>query len=506
MRRLVGGLTLLAAALVGVPNAAASPDPAVVRTEAGAVRGSVTDELRTFQGIPYATVEQRWAASRPVRPWAGTRAATDFGPGCWQPTDIPIAAREQGEDCLNLNVTTPREPRGLPVVVYLHGGSFTYGTGANYRPDTMVTRGDVVAVTLNYRLGAFGFLAHPALDDANLGIADQQAALRWVRDNIAAFGGNPRNVTIMGQSGGGYSVCAHLAAPTSAGLFQRAIVQSAACAGTDGARDRAEAEQDGLAFAASVGCGDQRTALRCLRGKTPAELLAAAGTGHEGYRPVTGGTLLPVAPARAFETGRFNRVPVLYGGNHDEETGRLAGLELVPGATPIDAAAYPGKVAERFGADADAVLAEYPLSAYGSPSEALAAALTDRDWALPTDATRRLLARHVPTYAYEFAERDTPWFPGFPAASFPVGASHMLELPYLFTVGYLTPATQPELRHTMIDYWTRFARTGNPNARGLAAWPEFHSGQYVQSLSAESVRRTDFRADHHLGFWQRLAG
>jgi len=502
-------LALLAAAVVGIPltaYGAAPPDPAVVRTETGVVRGAVTDDLRTFRGIPYAVVSRRWAAPRPAPAWGGTRAATAFGPGCWQPTDLPIAAHDQADDCLNVNVTTPPRPRGLPVVVYFHGGSFTYGTGANYRPDTMVTRGNVVAVTLNYRLGAFGFLAHPALGDANLGIADQQAALRWVRDNIAAFGGNPRNVTIMGQSAGGYSVCAHLASPASAGLFQRAIVQSAPCAGADAARDRADAEQQGLAFAAGLGCGDQRTALRCLRGKTPAELLAAAGTGHDGYRPVTGGTLLPVAPARAFETGRFNQVPVLYGGNHDEETGQLAGLELVPGAKPIDAAAYPGEVAEWFGGDAAAVLAEYPLTAYGSPSQALAAALTDDGWALPTDATRRLLARHVPVFAYEFAERDTPWFPGAPAPSFPVGASHLLELPYLFTVGYLTPAAQPELRHTMIDYWTRFAHAGKPDTRGLPGWPTFHSGQYVQSLSAAAVRRTDFRVDHHLAFWHRLAG
>jgi len=450
-----------------------------------------TEGVRTYTGIRYAHAD-RWGPPKPV-PLA---PATGDMPACPQPTDIPIAPAHQSEDCLRLNVTTPAaRGRDRPVIVYIHGGSFNYGSGVNYQPDALVTRGNVVAVTINYRLGPFGFLAHPDLgaDAGNLGLADQQAALRWVRDNIATFGGNPHNVTIMGQSAGGYSVCAHLASPASAGLFHRAIVQSAGCTG--GFRERDEAEQQARDLATTLGCPD----VACLRGKTAAELVAASGGGHDTYRPVIGGRLLPVSPAEAFESGRFNRVPVLYGGNHDEETGQLAGRELA-GLPPLTADAYPAAVAESFGANAEAVLARYPLTGYDSPSEALAAALTDHNWALPTDEARRLLARHVPVYAYEFAERNTPWFPGAPQASFPAGASHMLELPYLFDVRYLTPAPQQDLRDTMIDRWTTFARTAD------AGWPCFRDGRYVQSLASgpNGVHRTDYRTDHKLDFWRGL--
>lgn len=445
--------------------------------------------MTTYTGIRYAHAD-RWGSPRPAAP----APPTGVMPACPQPTDIPIAPPDQDEDCLRLTVTTPAEEgRDRPVIVYLHGGSFTYGSGAAYVPDELVRRGDVVAVTINYRLGPFGFLAHPDLgpDAGNLGLADQQAALRWVRDNITRFGGDPGNVTIMGQSAGGYSVCAHLAAPASAGLFHRAIVQSAGCTG--GFRTRAEAARQARDLVAALGCADAA----CLRDRTAPELVAASGTGHDTYRPVVGDRLLPVSPAEAFRTGRFNKVPVLFGGNHDEETGQLAGRELA-GLPPLTADAYPAAVAENFGAHADAVLARYPLAEFGSPSEALAAALTDRNWALPIEEARRLLASHVPVYAYEFAEKDTPWFPGAPRPSFPVGASHMLELPYLFSVRYLTPAPQEKLSAFMIDHWTHFARTGDPG------WPAYR-GRYVLSLTSAGDQPADYDADHKLDFWRGLA-
>jgi para-nitrobenzyl esterase len=472
---------LLLTAVAGLLTLGAGVDPA--SRDAG---------VHTFTGIRYAKAD-RWAPPKPVP----SAPATGVMPACPQPTDIPIAPAGQDEDCLRLNVTTPATPgRNRPVVVYIHGGSFNYGSGSNYTPNALVTRGDVVAVTINYRLGPFGFLAHPDLgpDAGNLGLADQQTALRWVRDNIRTFGGNPHNVTIMGQSAGGYSVCAHLASPASAGLFHRAIIQSAGCT-DDGFRDQGEAERQARDLTEALGC----TNVACLRKKTPADLIAASGAGHDTYRPVIGGRLLPLSPAEAFATGRFNRVPVLYGGNHDEETGQLAGRELA-GQPPLTADGYPAALKESFGADADAVLARYPVTAFNFPSEALAAALTDRDWSLPTNDTRRLLACHVPVYAYEFAERNTPWFPNFPQASFPAGASHMLELPYLFDVRYLTPAPQENLRNTMIDRWTHFARTGT------ATWPTFRGGQYVLSLAAgpTGIHRTDYEADHNLPFWREL--
>lgn len=455
-------------------------------TDAAADKAKVT----TYQGIHYAHAD-RWGPPKPVGRWRGE---TSTPRACPQPTDIPIAPADQAEDCLTLNVTTAHR-KNRPVIVYIHGGSFNYGAGANYRPDDLVRQGDVVAVTINYRLGVLGWLAHPEFgpDAGNLGLADQQTALRWVRDNITRFGGDPRDVTIMGQSAGGYSVCAHLASPASAGLFHRAIVQSAGCTG--GVRDRATAERAAVQLATDLGCPDGS----CLRGMDAQDLVAASGTGHDEYRPVAGGRLLPVEPAKAFASGRFNRVPVLFGGNHDEDLGQLAGMVLA-GAPPITEDNYAEKVAESFGADAAAVLAEYPLTPDRTPVETLAAALTDRDWALPIEETRRLLARHVPVYAYEFAERDASWFPGFPPPPFPVGASHMMELPYLFDVRYLTPATKESLRDTMIDRWTRFAHTGDPG------WQSYRrGGGYVLSLASGDLHRTDYEADHKLAFWRGLA-
>ncbi len=500
---------LVAAGVPVLASAAKPADPAMVRVENGQVRGTADADARQFLGIPYAAppVDRlRWETPRRAPDWPGIRPAVEPGPGCPQPTDLPISAADQSEDCLTLNVTAPAGARRSPVVVYFHGGSFNYGVSGNYDPRAMAVQGDVVVVTLNYRLGVFGFLAHPSLGDAaNLGMADQQAALRWVRRNASAFGGDPRNVTIMGQSAGGYSVCTHLAAPASAGLFQRAIVQSAPCGG-GGTHPLADAERQALAVATGVGCPDAAAAEQCLRGKSPAELVAASGAGHEGYRPVAGTRLLPRDPAAAIAAGRFNRVPVLHGSAHDEEGGQLGGLELLPGAEPLSEEDYPLRIAERFGDDAAAVLAEYPLSAYRTPSEALVAVLTDVNWARPAYETHRLLARQVPTYAYDFAERDTSWFPGFDKPSFPVGASHMLDLPYLFDVGYLTDAPRADLRDRMIAYWTAFAHKGNPNADGLPSWPKFHSGHYVQSLAAgpEGIHGTNFAADHHYDFWHNL--
>lgn len=227
------------------------------------------------------------------------------------------------EDCLYLNVTTPRRPgRGKPVVVWLHGGAFQFGAGSDYGAGRMAALGDVVVVTVNYRLGAFGFLAHPELaGSGNYGLADQQAALRWVRRNAAAFGGDPGNVTIAGESSGARSVCAHLVAPASQGLFHRAVVQSEPCTmvdwpATDGTpeaeppgfpRSRAVAERQGVRYAEALGCAD----VACLRGKTPAELLGTP----EWFAPTHGTAVLPVDPAVA---GWVARVPVLHGITRDE--------------------------------------------------------------------------------------------------------------------------------------------------------------------------------------------
>ncbi|WP_228539504.1 carboxylesterase/lipase family protein [Nocardia sp. XZ_19_385] len=514
LRRIASSLTVfgLAAMTTAACSDEPAPDTATVSTDRGPVRGTVADDYRSFRGIPFAaapTGELRWSAPQPAVPWRDPRAATTPGNACAQPADLPISVARQDEDCLNLDVVTPKSTAGraLPVLVWIHGGSFTYGAGSQYDAATMAAAGEVVVVTINYRLGAFGFLNYPALnnDSGNLGLQDQRAALQWVQRNAAAFGGDPRNVTLMGQSGGGYSVCAHLAAPASAGLFHRAIIQSAPCAG-DGSRSRQEAEQQGIGLATRAGCPDLATAADCLRTKSATELLAAAGGGHDDYRPVIDGDLLPLAPREAFATGRFNKVPVLLGSNRDEVRGQLGGMEAIPGAAPLTADDYAQQVRAKFGAHADQVLSTYPVADFGSPSAALAAVLTDHGYSVPTLDTLALLAAQVPTYAYEFAEQQTPYFPGISRPSFPVGANHMHELPYLFTVDYMERATQQDLSDSMIAYWTRFARTAIPDGDARPAWPSFDDRRYVQSLASghDGIRGTDFAADHHYEFWKSL--
>lgn len=511
-RRLVTTVTAVAAALATVAVGASltaraeePTDPDVVTTTDGPVRGSLTDSGRGFQGIPYAaapTGERRWRPPAPVEPWHDVRDATAPGAACVQPTDQPIAVPDGEEDCLYLNVTTPTESRERkPVIVWIHGGSFTYGDGAGYDAARLAERGDAVVVTVNYRLGAFGFLSHPTLTESgNLGLEDQQAALRWVRANAAAFGGDKRDVTIMGESGGGYSVCGHLASRDSAGLFDKAIIHSAGCVGSgDAAVTREQAEADASALLAELDCADAA----CLRAKGADEILAAAESGHEGYRLISGTDTLPVSPGEAITSGKVNRVPVLHGSNRDEENGRLAGMELATGK-PVTAADYEQQVRETFGGDAEAVLARYPLSDYDTPSNALGAVLTDAAWSTPSFDTQTALAKRMPTYAFEVAGR-APWFDGMERPGFEIGTGHMQELAYLFDYDLFADldAKQRELSNTMIDYWARFVHKGDMNASGLPKWKQFkHHRPYTQQLSTAAVGRTDFAAEHHHEFWK----
>ncbi|SCF34308.1 para-nitrobenzyl esterase [Micromonospora viridifaciens] len=513
---------------------AGSGSPAVVATDSGLVRGVLTDEYRSFQGIPYAAApvgELRWASPQPVTPWTEVRDATQPGDACAQPAGIPMGRPSTSEDCLLLNVTTPRGGSNQlrPVMVWLHGGSLTYGAGDIYSPTGLVTRGDVVVVTVNYRLGALGFLAHQAFDagasrSGNFGLEDQQAALRWVRRNAAAFGGDPRNVTLFGQSAGSFSACAHLASPASAGLFDKAIMQSGPCtagwapATTSSPRPRAVAQQEALALAKSLGCSDLATAAACLRAKPVSDLLTAAASLSD-LGPVLGGPILPIDPAEALATGRFHRVPVIHGYNRDEERLRVWGLEVsgancgpgvptLPGRPqecPLTAAKYLDQLRQEWPGNAGKVAARYPSGRYASPSEALGGALTDAVWVRPTLDTAAALARYVPTYAYEFGDEQAPFFLGANQPSFPLGAFHTAELPYLFTVGYAQPLSdaQQALSEQMIAYWARFARTGDPSGPGTPTWSPY-DGRHVLSLAPGAIRPMDAKAAHHYAFWQSL--
>ncbi|WP_103565728.1 carboxylesterase/lipase family protein [Actinomadura rubteroloni] len=511
MRRVALSAVLAGAGLAGLaqsPVAAGTAGPPTVRTDKGALRGKATAATDQFLGVPYAAPpvkNLRWKPPRPVARWRGVRDATSFSPSCVQNTTAPVS-----EDCLYLNVYTPkgasRNGRRYPVMVYLHGGAFVSGAGSQYDPAAMVEQGTIV-VTLNYRLGALGFLAHPALAAAdgstgNYGLMDQQAALRWVRSNIGRFGGQAGRVTVFGESAGGDSVLAHLAAPGSAGLFTAAISQS-------GAYDlhlqsRADAETDGQALAAAAGCADQTAS--CLRALPPSALLAR-------QRPVTflqtDGAVLPRSLDDAFRTGAFNRVPVINGTTHDESTFFVAtGYDLAGHRVTPDN--YRAGIQAMTGVSADAaekVAQNYPLDRYESPASALAAVATDAGFACPAFTLDGWLSERVPTYAYEFNDRKAPQL-YLPPVTFPYGASHASELQYLFTVGNAVyPASlspdQRTLAATMRRHWTDFAKFARPAGR---AWPAFSGAapRMISYTSPEPGKVADFSGEHRCVLWAEL--
>jgi para-nitrobenzyl esterase len=503
-------------------------DPAVVQTDSGPVRGTVTDDYRLFQGIPYAAStagERRWRPPQPARPWTQVRDATKPGPMCPQQPSSYAEVASLEEDCLCLNVITPRaagpqQPR--PVMVWIHGDG-AIGAGSFFDPRRLATIGDVAVVTINYRLGIFGAFGHPGLEGSGaFGLQDQQAALGWVARNAAAFGGDPGNVTVFGESYGGLSTSAHLVAPGSAGLFHRAIIQSGfalmdlpaggifpglPAVAWYGWRATAEVEALGAAAAAQLGCADAATALACLRGVPVQDLFAHA----QPFQPYGfGNSVLPEVPAQPLRDGRFHRVPVISGSTRDEHR-LFVGLFRVLAGHPVTAEQYPELLAEAFGEHADQVQASYPLSAYRSPNLAWATVLTDRMWARSTFTQHRLLSRQVPVYAYEFADRQAPMYLPFPD-DFPAGAFHAAEVPYLFPDQQFQAASTPEQRRLseqLMRYWANFARTGDPNGPDLPPWHPFDEARpvpHVQSLAPrpDGVRPVDYAAEHQLDFWSNL--
>jgi para-nitrobenzyl esterase len=512
---------MMGAALMSLTLAAptaANPDWLVVVTDKGAVRGTVTDTGRVFYRIPFAAPpvgNLRWRAPHPAEQWAGVRDATVAGPACAQ-DESPLLnqPRVTTEDCLYLNVYTPRgRSRHRPVMVWFHGGGFTGGSANQYDGSALAGRG-VVVVTVNYRLGAFGFLAHPALSgedprvkSGNYGLLDQQAALRWVQANASAFGGDTRRVTIFGESAGGISVCDHLTSPLAAGLFTRAIIQSGPCALL--ARALPGAEAVGVGFATTAGCQDQHDVSACLRARPVDAILdAMRGTPAQGsvppWAPTSETPVLPRDPTDAIASGAYHRVPVIAGTTLDEGTIFVAFLEAQ--GTPINAQTYPAVLSQMFGANAPGVQAEYPGAAYGEDYRlALSAVYTDSLFACPSLALNRSLSTRTPTYAYEFADRTAPnLYPLTP--DFPLGAFHGSELAYLFrNLAPLNPS-QRLLSDHIQSYWTRFAATGNPNQARAPRWRPFRP-DYPTVLTMNLTHITNrygFDTRHHCGFWSTI--
>jgi para-nitrobenzyl esterase len=501
-----------------------------VTTDDGAVRGTTAGTVDEFLGIPYAappTGNLRWRPPAPPARWRGVRDATQFAPSCPQPPSPFAPPGPFSEDCLYLNVYTPgrdadhRLPRGggedgLPVLVWIHGGGLTQDAARNYDPAKLAADG-VVAVTINYRLGALGFLAHPALASrpggpaGNYGLMDQQAALRWVRDNIAQFGGDPHNVTIAGQSAGGLSVLAQMVSPGSRGLFQKAIIQSGSFALNQ--RPLADAEAAGEAFAAQAGCPDQTAA--CLRQLPVSDLVNPNFVEIPG---VVDGKVLTEPIGTALAAGQFARVPVLNGTNHDEERIFVTiGLTVSQGTDvpipeqPVTTDNYQTDIAAALGvpaARAAAIAAEYPPAAYPSPNVAFSALVGDASFACPALQIDQLTSQRVPTYAYEFNDDNAPPVFSGPIIPPPV-ATHASELQYLFDLPNApvpTPlsAGQQALAASMRAAWANFAARGNPATRAVP-WPAFggggHSAQMLSLLPPQPQIETDFAGRHHCAFW-----
>src|SRR5215471_5216234 len=519
------GATAAKAGAAAAPSAHGSGP--VVSTDDGAVRGVVVPGGYTFRGLPYAappTGNLRWRPPAAPAEWHGIRDATQFAPSC--PQQVPNPSLPPGplsEDCLYLNVNTPVLPSGdggnrlrrgsdqdgggLPVMVWIHGGGLTKDAGRNYDPAKLAADG-VVVVTINYRLGALGFLAHPALASrpggaaGNYGLMDQQAALRWVQRNIAQFGGDPDNVTIAGQSAGGLSVLAQMVSSGARGLFQRAIVQSGTFALNQ--RPLATAEAAGEAFATAVGCPDQTAA--CLRNVPVSTLVNDFGTEIPG---VVDGSVLTQPIGTALANGQFARVPVINGITHNEELLFVDALKMTVSqgtfiqlAAPLTSEAnYEADIAQALGvspARATAIANVYPLSANPTrPDEVFGQAISDASFACPAlQVDQWTAARGVPTYAYQFNDDNAPVFNHGQA-------THGAEIPYLFDrpgTPVTLSADQQALAASMRTDWASFAGTGNPSSSALP-WPSFAGTRVLSLVPLASQVTTDFATRHHCAFW-----
>ena len=466
----------LALALFGAARSSAAQVP----LDSGMVAGAATAEgaVHVFRGIPYAAPplgELRWRPPQPVAAWEGVRPATAFGNACPQG---PALANMTGdalptlsEDCLVLNVWTGTlaPDAKQPVMVWIHGGGLTLGWGHQRGYDgTNLAKQGVVLVSVNYRLGALGFLAHPALSaeagtSGNYGLLDQVAALEWVQRNIAAFGGDRGNVTIFGESAGGTSVHALLASPRAKGLFHRAIAQSPWI--TDDNYAPLKASSPGAASAEESGAEWARSRFdgldtaKALRGVSHADILAAQEAGYSVAVTVDGG-FMPARAADVFARGEQNQVPVIAGTNTDEGT---IFLPMLPFNT-VDA--YRTAMRVRFGDHADAVLELYPATDAASLRAARNQFITDTWFA---QGTRNMLAGVANTKAkawhYHFSRRS-------PAPM--LGAFHGMEIAYVFNNLDADPKAEDQaLANAMSRYWVQFAKTGDPNVEGLPAWPAF---------------------------------
>ena len=520
-------LTMVAA----TPTASAAFDHSIVRTMNGAVKGMVSSSNRQFLGIPFAAPpvgNLRWQAPQPPASWSGVRDATKFGSICTQfgspLTGVPQPGVDGSENCLFLNVYTPNPARGhLPVMVWIHGGGFTGGAGSLYDPSVIVEKGQTIVVTINYRLGPLGYLALPGLSaenakgsSGNYGLEDQQAALRWVRANIAQFGGNPFNLTIFGESAGGASVCDQIASPLAAGLFQKGITESGPCAVRT--QMLATSQANGTAFAKSLGCSVATVA--CMRSLSAGALVTAATINPSrlplSFSPNVDGVVLPQAVKDALISGKYNHVPVLEGTNLNEDSiFLLAQIGATGVAVPLTTAQYTATLQAVFGGNAAQVLARYPVTSAVSPDQAFVNVITDARFACPAQTADTLFSAGTLTYAYEFSDPNPFELLQLPVTppDFSLGDAHATELTYVFQGklgGVTIPLTRAQLRlsNQIIRYWTTFAAFGTPSSFRTPFWPLNRArSDLFQSLTSAGDGPhpiANFSSEHQCSFWATL--
>ena len=509
-------------------NNGQSKTPAIVTTS-GPLKGIVNGNVAEFLGIPYAAPPVgplRWTPPQPFGTWHGLLDASSFGNVCTQ-------GGRGSEDCLFLNIYAPnfkkngnKHGSAMPVMFWIHGGALTGGAGSDFDPTPLLASQNVIVVTINYRLGYLGFLAQTALDSegheaGNYGLMDQQFAMQWVQNNIAAFGGDPSNVTIFGESAGGQSVYCQLASPTAAGLYTHAIAESGSYEifepflinALDPIAALSVAETtgtpnvpSGATIANSVGCSSQTAA--CLRGVSNTALVSVqVGTVY----PFVDGTLLTETPAQAFATGNFNRVPVMAGTNHDEWRIFVAEQYDAHGNPILTEPEYDAATLAMWGPLLGPIVLSIPAYAYVPPGgQVLGASGTDGVFACSARNGDILLSNFTNTYAYEFNDENAPPHQSdLPGLSFSLGAFHGAEVQYLFDVGFFFElnAAQHQLSQAMVGYWTNFAASGNPNGGSLPTWSLYNpTSDIFQSLipptpTTESTFNTDHLCD---AFWNLI--
>ena len=491
-----------------------SGDPLDVKIDAGTIHGkpSGDSKVNIFLGVPYAAPPVgplRWKLPQPVTPWSDVRDARQTGSQC--PQSFSFTGAGGDEDCLYLNVWAPAHAHDAPVFLWIHGGAFVFGSGgdATYDGTYLAETYGVIVVTINYRLGALGFLAHDALaaedpsypTSGNYGIEDQFAAIQWVQTNIAAFGGDASNVTLAGESAGGMSVCLHYLAPRTQGLFARAISESGLCTGIDVSKDVARAR--GVTVATQLGCTSGDIA-GCLRGKSSDDLLSVAADPIQMQPP--GGPLYETAPAElffpdddgvtiassmadAFAAQQFAPRPLLMGTNKDEGTLFVSTLFALPVTDDTTLRAALGR---RFQAtDVDAIVQHYPSTTYPDPNDALGALTGDAFFVCAARRTARAISMRATTFRYSFEQPlEHPLLTD-------AGVVHSAELPFVFgndnyILGEIGTSGAP-VATAMEDYWMRFVAGGDPNGAPEIAWAKYDSTEPYQLLVAPIAAQTGLK-------------